>query len=151
MVESDVYKHLSIRSIPVGATDGAGLCRLRHLVSADPRPRMATAPSPPLSGQADDWRSCSAAGRVASHRYDGDQMLDGTKTDLHAVVDNYTRRVLAWALKSKLTAETTRTILREAAGFISDSSGAVNVMTSENLVFDKLDDLGQVVAQIDVA
>lgn len=84
------------------------------------------------------------------------RLLDGTQTYLHAVVDNYSRRVLAWTLQPRLCAEGTREVLAEARRALGDGA-TVNVMTdggSENLVVHQDDDLAavadHVIAQVDV-
>jgi transposase InsO family protein len=43
------------------------------------------------------------------------RLLDGTKTYLHAVIDNFSRRILAWKLAVRLQPETTCLVLGEAA------------------------------------
>jgi transposase InsO family protein len=42
------------------------------------------------------------------------RLLDGTKAYLHAVIDNFSRRILAWALEERLGASGTCRILLEA-------------------------------------
>ncbi len=85
------------------------------------------------------------------------RLLDGTRGYLHAVVDNFSRRVLAWTLEPRLCAEGTRHILRQATTASSETA-KVNVMTdggSENLVIGQDAVLVAVaehfVAQVDVA
>ena len=116
MVESDVYKHLSIRSLSLLAQRMGRVfaaygtwCRLIR-AHGWRRPRRCLYPAKPKIGV-----RAQRPGEWLHIHTTVIKLLDGTKAYLHAVVDNYTRRVLAWALKTKLTAETTRTIRREAA------------------------------------
>jgi len=157
MVEADDYKHLSLRSLAllgkrlgkVFASYGTW-CRLvrehgwrrprRRLYPAKPKVGIrATAPN--------EWWHVD----VTIIR-----LLDGTRAYLHAVIDNYSRRVLAWTLESRLCAKGTRSILNEAREGLGNNA-RVNVMTdggSENLVVHQDDDLvavaDHVVAQVDV-
>jgi putative transposase len=86
------------------------------------------------------------------------KLLDGTRTFLHAVIDNYSRRILSWTLESRLGTGATCRVLREAAIEIAGKvEGALLVCDagSENLnrnVDDELEgiDLERVIAQIDV-
>jgi hypothetical protein len=41
--------------------------------------------------------------------------LDGTKVWLHAVIDNFSRRVLAWRVTDRFSVESTVSVLEEAA------------------------------------
>jgi transposase InsO family protein len=158
MVEADEYKHLSLRSLAllgkrlgkVFASYGTW-CRLvrEHRWR---RPRRRLYPARPKVGvrasAPDEWWHVD----VTIIR-----LLDGTRTYLHAVVDNYSRRVLAWTLEKRLCAEGTRKILDEARRALGDREDKVQVMTdggSENLVVHQDDDLvaiaEHVVAQVDV-
>ena len=50
------------------------------------------------------------------------KLLDGTRAYLHAVIDNYSRKVLAWTVASRLEPVTTCNILVAASQHL-DSSG----------------------------
>ena len=50
------------------------------------------------------------------------KLLDGTKAYLHAVIDNYSRRILSWTLEDRLGSKGTRQILREAIVQLIDRS-----------------------------
>jgi putative transposase len=86
------------------------------------------------------------------------KLLDGTRTYLHAVIDNYSRRILSWALEDRLGSGATCQILREAASQISAGSGEPTVVAdsgSENVnreVDDLLErvDWRRVLAQVEV-
>ena len=157
MVESDEYKHLSVRSLAllakrlekVFASYGTW-CRLVREHGWN-RPRRRLYPAKAKTGirapAPDEWWHVD----VTIIR-----LLDGTRTYLHAVVDNYSRRVLAWTLDERLCAGGTRNILEEARDGLADDT-KVNVMTdggSENLVVHQDEDLAavadHVVAQVDV-
>ena len=86
------------------------------------------------------------------------KLLDGTNTFLHAIIDNYSRRILSWTLESRLGSGATCQVLREAAMEIAgkvEGSLLVSDAGSENVnrnVDDELEgiDLERVLAQIDV-
>ena len=86
------------------------------------------------------------------------KLLDGTRTFLHAIIDNYSRRILSWTLESCLGSGATCRVLREAAMEIAgkvEGSLLVSDAGSENVnrnVDDELEgiDLERVLAQIDV-
>jgi putative transposase len=46
------------------------------------------------------------------------RLLDGTRTYLHAIIDNFSRRILAWQLAEKLSPLTTCELLRDAAQYL---------------------------------
>lgn len=158
MVEADEYKHLSLRSLAllakrlgrVFASYGTWCRLVRDHRWRRPRRRLYP-PRPKVGLRA----------TVPNQWWHVDvtviRLLDGTRTYLHAVVDNYCRRVLGWTLEPRLCAEGTRTILKEAREALVDHEAKVNVMTdggSENLVVHQDDDLvavaDHVVAQVDV-
>ena len=86
------------------------------------------------------------------------KLLDGTRAYLHAVIDNYSRRILSWTLEDRLGSGGTCQILREAAVQLSKRSGATTIVAdsgSENVngeVDDVLrdEDLTRVLAQVEV-
>lgn len=64
------------------------------------------------------------------------KLLDGTKLYLHAVIDNYSRRILAWCLSTKFDVLNTMKVLHDAAEQavhaqsppqVTTDSGTVNV------------------------
>ena len=154
MVEADEYKHLSLRSLAILAQRMGRVfaaygtwCRLTRTWGWR-RPRRRMYPAKPRVG-------IRAQHPSAWLHIDTTviKLLDGTKAYLHAVVDNYSRRVLSWALKPSLTAQTTREVLHEALQSIRPSPQRVRVMTdggSENFVFAELGDVDQIVAQVDI-
>jgi len=86
------------------------------------------------------------------------RLLDGTRTFLHALIDNFSRRILAWKLAPRLEPQTTCQVLTEAAKHLSsDGDGATIIADSGvenvNREVDGVLDLGQlrrVLAQVEV-
>jgi putative transposase len=86
------------------------------------------------------------------------RLLDGTKLYLHGVLDNFSRRILAWRLAEKLSPLTTCDMLAEAAKLLPSPAPSVSVVTDsgvENLNSTVDDALGsgplrRVLAQIDI-
>ena len=87
------------------------------------------------------------------------RLLDRTRLYLHAVVDNYSRRILAWRLAEKLSPVTTCEVLAKAAENLKGEKAPVSVLTDgggEN-VNDTVDEflsgvsLKRVVAQVEIA
>ncbi len=84
------------------------------------------------------------------------KLLDGTKSYLHAVIDNFSRRILSWRLAQGLSPTTTCEILREAGNILGTTptvlvdSGVENVNGEvDQLVTDGL--LERLLAQVDVS
>jgi putative transposase len=86
------------------------------------------------------------------------RLLDGTRAYLHAVIDNYSRRILSWTLEESLGSRRTCRILRETVVQLNDCPAHAIVVAdsgSENVngaVDDLLDgeDLTRVRAQVEV-
>ena len=87
------------------------------------------------------------------------KLLDGTRTYLHAVVGNFSRRILTWRLAPRLELQGTCLVLVEAAKNLSkDGDGATVIADSgiENVngEVDSLWGLGQlhrILAQVEVS
>jgi transposase InsO family protein len=86
------------------------------------------------------------------------KLLDGTKAYVHAVIDNFSRRILAWIVAEHLDPMNTCDVLRTAAEHIGATTKASVFMDSgvENLngTVDRVFDGGglrRVIAQIDVS
>ena len=86
------------------------------------------------------------------------KLLDGTKAYVHAVIDNFSRRILAWTIAGRLDPMNTHDVLTRAAGHLVASTKADAFMDSgvENLNgdVDPLFDGGalqRVIAQTDVS
>ncbi len=86
------------------------------------------------------------------------RLLCGAKIYLHAVIDNYSRKILAWRLVDKVEPATTVAILEEAAGNLSPNAPTPEVMMDAgvenvNAEVDGLNNVGsirRVLAQVDV-
>jgi transposase InsO family protein len=86
------------------------------------------------------------------------RLLNGTKLYLHAAVDNFSRRVLAWRLAEKLDPLTTCQVLTEAAKDLQGEGSAVSVLTDTGVenVNDTVDEflsgsiLRRVLAQVEI-
>ncbi len=61
------------------------------------------------------------------------RLLDGTKFYIHAVIDNFSRRILAWRIREKLDPLTTVAILRDAAAGIGIMPNLVADSGIENI------------------
>ena len=88
------------------------------------------------------------------------RLTTGIRIYLQAVIDNFTRRILAWRVSDKLSSATTRELLIEASGDLARAAANANVLVvtdggSENFgaVDQLLEDsssLSRVPAQIDI-
>ena len=86
------------------------------------------------------------------------RLLDGSRAYLHAVIDNYSRAILAWRLAGQLLSVNTAELMREAAQRCVDACQQVKLVTDagvENVnevVSQALGELGveQIIAQVDV-
>lgn len=87
------------------------------------------------------------------------KLLDGTRTYLHAVIDNFSRRILAWKLAASLEPGTTCQVLTDAADQLPEldgpatlyaDSGVENVNGEVNALLD-LAKLRRVLAQVEVS
>ena len=61
------------------------------------------------------------------------RLLSGTKLYLHAVVDNFSRRLLAWKLEEKLSPTTTCEVLAEAAKDLPEAKSPVTLLTDSGV------------------
>jgi transposase InsO family protein len=86
------------------------------------------------------------------------RLLDGTRAYLHAVIDNYSRRILSWTLEDRLGSGGTCQILRQAAVQLRNRSAKTTLVAdsgSENVngeVDEVLidEELTRVLAQVEV-
>lgn len=85
------------------------------------------------------------------------RLVDGTRVYLHAIIDNYSRRILGWCVEERLNPLNTFEVLSDATGRIDGPVAADVVMDAgvENLngTVDGLFDSGhlrRVLAQVDV-
>jgi transposase InsO family protein len=160
MVISDDYRHMTIRSLALHAqrtgkvfaspSTWSRLARERGWL----RPRRRLYPAKPKQG---------IRANKPNEYWHIDltiiKLLGGTRTYLHAHLDNFSRRILAWKLTTRLEPQTTCQILAEAAKNLpKDGDGATVVADSGvenvNQEVDNLLGLGQlrrVLAQVEVS
>ncbi|MCH9682474.1 MAG: transposase family protein [Deltaproteobacteria bacterium] len=93
--------------------------------------RLATAPNPASSTPAggrdtgcapDQWRHLD----VIVIR-----LLNGAKVYLHAVMDNFSRKVLAWQLSDEIMGQTTAAVVQQALTFVE--SADVHLLTDSGV------------------
>ncbi|MCB9662366.1 MAG: transposase [Sandaracinaceae bacterium] len=84
------------------------------------------------------------------------RLVDGTVVWVHVVIDNYTRKILAWTMGGTCKADATNELLHQAVRCVRDHAGVVTVVTdggSENIAVEDEDFAGllrRVRAQVDV-
>jgi transposase InsO family protein len=157
MVQSKEYRHMSIRGLALHAQrvgnvfahpgTWAKLIRERGWG----RPRLRLYPPNPKAG----FRA--AAPNKAWHiDVTIIKLLDGTKAYLHAVIDNYSRKILAWTVAERLNPMNTCLVLKQAATCLDEPETQVYMDSGvENLNKDvdqllACGALRRVIAQIDV-
>ena len=87
------------------------------------------------------------------------RLLDGTRTYLHALIDNFSRRILAWKIVLRLEPQTTCQVLNESAKLLPIGGDGATVVADSggenvNHEVDDLLGLGQlrrVLAQVEVS
>ena len=159
MVESDDHQHMSLRALAlhaqrIGEVLASPSTWYRLVRTAGwRRPRIRVYPAKPKIGI-----RAKAPGELLHLDVTIIRLLDGTRAYLHAVIDNYSRRILSWTLKERLGGGGTCQILREAVVQLNEcpehtivvvDSGSENV----NGPVDRLlndEELTRVLAQVDV-
>jgi transposase InsO family protein len=159
MVESDDHRHMSVRGMAlhaqrigkVIASPSTWYRLIREMGWRQPRNRVY--PAKPKIGI-----RATAPGELLHLDVTIIKLLDGTRAYLHAVIDNYSRRILSWTLEDRLGSRGTCQILREAAVQLSNRSGETTVVAdsgSENangevdeVLIDE--ELTRVLAQVEV-
>jgi transposase InsO family protein len=159
MVESNDHRHMSLRGLALHAQ------RIGKIVASPStwyrlvrnagwrRPRNRVYPAKPKIGI-----RARAPGELLHLDVTIIKLLDGTRAYLHAVIDNYSRRILSWTLEDRLGNGGTCQILREAVVQLSNRSGETTVVAdsgSENVngeVDEVLidEELTRVLAQVEV-
>ncbi|MCK5365637.1 MAG: DDE-type integrase/transposase/recombinase, partial [Gammaproteobacteria bacterium] len=159
MVESDEHRHMSLRGLALHAQ------RVGKVIASPStwyrlvremgwrRPRNRVYPAKPKIGI-----RARAPGELLHLDVTIIKLLDGTRAYLHAVIDNYSRRILSWTLEGRLGSGGTCRILREAAVQLSSRPGETIVVAdsgSENVngaVDDLLggEELTRILAQVEV-
>ena len=158
MVQSTAHRHIWIRALALHAqrigrvfahpTTWSRLIKERGWR----RPRLRLYPAKPKVG-------VRASQPNAYWHVDASvlRLVDGTRIYLSAIIDNFSRRILAWSVEESLNPLTTFNILQEAAEGLEGGDSANVVMDSgvENVngtvdpLFDS-DSLRRVLAQVDV-
>ncbi|GAF73988.1 unnamed protein product, partial [marine sediment metagenome] len=130
MVESDDHRHLSLRGLALYAQ------RIGRVVASPStwsrlvrecgwrRPRRRLYPAKPKVGI-----RAYAPNELWHIDVTIIRLLDGTKAYLHAVIDNFSRRILAWTLEERLGAGGTCRILLEAGRHLGTHPVETTVMT----------------------
>jgi putative transposase len=159
MVESDDHRHMSLRALALHAQ------RIGNIIASPStwyrlvknsswrRPRNRIYPAKPKIGI-----RAKAPGELLHLDVTTIKLLDGTRAYLHAVIDNYSRRILSWTLEERLGSGATCRILREsilqlknypAHTIVVADSGSENV---NGAVDDLLDgeELTRVLAQVEI-
>jgi transposase InsO family protein len=159
MVESDDHRHMSLRALAlhaqrVGKVLASPSTWYRLVRTAGwRRPRTRVYPAKPKTGI-----RAKAPGELLHLDVTIIRLLDGTRAYLHAVIDNYSRRILSWTLEKRLGSGGTCRTLREAVVQLNDCPGHATVVAdsgSENVngaVDDLFDgeELTRVLAQIEI-
>ena len=159
MVTSHDYRFMSIRSLALHAQ------RVRKVFASPStwyalvrrkgwrRPRKRLYPAKPKVGV-----RAVAPGELVHLDVTIIKLLDGSRTYLHAIIDNFSRRILSWTLETRLGSGATCRVLRDAAKEIVGNRDRPIVVTdagSENVNRDVDGELAgsnldRVLAQIDV-
>ncbi len=157
MVTANEYRHMPLRTLALyaqrvgkvfaSATTWAKLVRQRGWR----RPRRRVYPEKPKVGI-----RASTPNELWHVDVTVIKLLDGTKSYLHAVIDNFSRRILSWRLAQRLSPTTTCEILREAGKNLGMTptvvvdSGVENVNSEvDQLITRGL--LERLLAQVDVS
>ncbi len=159
MVESDDHRHMSLRALAlhaqrIGKVLASPSTWYRMVRKAGwRRPRNRVYPAKPKIGI-----RAMAPGELLHLDVTIIKLIDGTRAYLHAVIDNYSRRILSWTLEERLGSGGTCRILRESVlqlkncpehTIVVADSGSENV---NGVVDDLLDgeELTRVLAQIEI-
>ena len=159
MVESDDHRHMSLRALAlhaqrIGKVFASPSTWYRLVRKAGwRRPRNRIYPAKPKLGI-----RAIAPGELLHLDVTIIRLLDGTRAYLHAVIDNYSRRILSWTLEERLGSGGTCWILREAVVQLNACPDHAMVLTdsgSENVngaVDDLLsgEKLTRVLAQVEI-
>ena len=127
------------------------------MVSTGPCPQVASATTACSSSKANDWHQGHYGPDEIWH-VDTTliRLLDGSKSYLHAVIDNFSRRVLAWRVNDTFIPAVTAELLVEAGREIEDTKPQLLVdggVENYNSAVDKLVDSGllkRILAQTEI-
>jgi transposase InsO family protein len=158
LVTSDEYRHASTRALALLAqrtgrlyVSASTLCRLMR-VRGWKRPRRRVHPRSPREGiralrPNETWHIDTTLIRL----------VDGAKVYLHAVIDNFSRRILAWRVAANFEVASTLAVLHEAGASLGGAevpsvlvdagvenvNGSVDALIAQGLI-------RRVLAQVDV-
>jgi len=159
MVESDDHRHMSLRALALQAQ------RTRRVLASPStwyrlvknaewrRPRKRVYPAKPKIGI-----RAKAPGELLHLDVKIIRLLDGTRAYLHAVIDNYSRRILSWTLEERPGSGGTCHILREAVVQLKNcpeqtivvaDSGSENVNRAVDNMLNG-EELTRVLAQVEI-
>jgi transposase InsO family protein len=159
MVESDDHRHMSLRALAlhaqrIGRVLASPSTWYRLVKNAGwRRPQKRVYPAKPKIGI-----RAEAPGELLHLDVTIIRLLDGTRAYLHAVIDNYSRRILSWTLEKRLGGSGTCHILREAVVQLKNcseqtivvaDSGSENVNGAVNSLLDG-EELTRVLAQVEI-
>jgi putative transposase len=160
MVVSQEYRHMSMRSLALRAqrmgkvfvspSTWRRLIRERGWI----RPRHRVYPAKPNEGI-----RASKPNEYWHIDVTVIKLLDGTRTYLQAVIDNFSRLILAWRLAPRLEPQTTCSVLAEAAKNLPKNGDGATVIADSGIEnvngeVDNLFGLGQlhrILAQVEVS
>jgi len=159
MVESDDHRHMSLRALAlhaqrIGRVLASPSTWYRRVKNTGwRRPRIRVHPDKPKIGL-----RAKAPGELLHLDVTIIRLLDGTRAYLHAVIDNFSRRILSWTLEDQLGSGGTCRILSEAVLQLKNCPEQTIVVAdsgSENVngaVDDLLDGeaLTRVLAQVEI-
>ena len=157
MVESSETRHMSIRALALHAQRVGRV--FAHPITWGRlirergwrRPRLRLYPAKPKIGV-----KATAPNEIWHIDASVLRLIDGTRVYLHAVIDNFSRRILAWCVEERLNPMNTFRVLSEAATGLPSGTAQVYMdsgIENVNGVVDPLFDgqgLERVLAQVDV-
>jgi transposase InsO family protein len=159
MVESNDHQHMSLRALALHAqrigkviASPSTWYRLVRMAGWR-RPRIRVYPAKPKIGI-----RAEAPGELLHLDVTIIRLLDGTRAYLHAVIDNYSRRILSWTLEERLGSDGTCRILREAVVELNEcpdhaivlaDAGSENVNRDVDILLDG-EEWTRALAQVDV-
>ena len=100
--------------VPCSPNVPGGSGSLHRLVPSRPTICVAASSAPRASGETEGRRAYGARRRNLAHRYHVIRLLDGTRTYLHAVIDNFSRRILAWRVADTFAPVNSLAVLLDA-------------------------------------
>ena len=158
LVTNVAYRHFSITSLVLFAARQGAVVASRSTWYREMkrqglrRPRKRIHPKRPKHGVRAD--SPNQLWHIDASQV---RLLNGTKAWLHAVIDNASRKVLAWTVAPSCEAAATLEVLREAVKFLPKNTDPVSVITDDGRENVAVHDesfkgiLERITAQVDVS